>query len=73
MEKRKSNKWRNGKFKEIARDDTLGFQLGIWENPDGINLFSLNQLFQHKKVGSLTLNKKQLKNLKRFMGERKIK
>jgi len=60
-----------GKFISLARD--FDWELGIWENPDGKNLFSLNRHHKGRRVASITLNKKQLKNLKRFMKERKFK
>lgn len=40
---------------------------------NGRQMFFLNKIYKGKFVGKITCNKKELKNLKRFMAERKFK
>ena len=68
MEKKKYQK---GTKELISRD--YDWELIFWNNPEGEQLFSLNKLKDGRRVATITCNLKQLKNLKRFMRERKFR
>mgnify|MGYP001566856143 FL=1 len=58
----------------IKKEIISGYDWRIipWKNPDGSVLFYLNRLFKGKTVGTIICSKKELKDLKKFIRERKL-
>jgi hypothetical protein len=59
------------KLKKIF-DGTLGWAIQPFSPKEGVILFILNKYHKGRVAGAITCNKGELKNLKRFMAERKF-
>jgi hypothetical protein len=60
------------KYKQI-RDKELGWCIQpIWSDKQNKLLYYINKLYNGRTIGHIICDKKELKNLKRFMAERKF-
>lgn len=60
------------KIGETGRITDFDWQIVERTNENGLILYYLNKRFKGKTAGAIICNKKELKNLKRFMAERKF-